>query len=646
MSAQLIESSPVEPLVVGVHLYPGDTWFREVQVRSVMTQAPVDLSGWVFEARLGEHVGAVDASRADEGRLAVEFTPEQTADAEWGDTVTVSGLLAGGRRTFLHGVVGAAVGSSIPVGPAQKTRVVSSDVDISVYAAPRGDKGADGSAVSVALVQRAEGAEGRAVAAADDAEGFASSARTDAGLATAAAASADTSADESAESARVALSASQGIVAARDAAAASAADADADADRAGTSAFSAAGSAAAAQSSEDDARGFRDAAEGFKTAAETARGGAEQARDLALAGQFLGSGLTSANDLNVITTPGVYRCGSGAFATTANNYPASGVAGVLTVTQWGGTGQVVQRYTPYPSTGTPNIIIGEWIRAYRGSAFSAWRFMASQRINNPAGQPGVEPFTFDDTSNRELALTPASIELGTVDLNAVTLAGSYRQRTPAEATTARNYPIANARVVLEVIPIESNLLEQRLTIVQGHTSAMRGHYVRRNAYGTWEPWVFFASQRVDQTAGRAIYTWDDVAGREQLIYGDTGWRNVTNDLVNQFGVTSSFALRRVGNRVIYYIEGITRGAGSPSQVAYVAPAGFKPFTSSGSARGLLHTASSPVTAYRVRADNNNPDVNIDVPIGGPALYGTVEWITHDAWPSVLPGVAVGGVPNA
>lgn len=144
MTAQLIESSPVEPLVVGVHLYPGDTWFREVHVRSMTTQAPVDLSAWVFEARLAEHVGVVDASRAAEGRLTMTFTPEQTADAEWGDVVTLSGTLAGGRRTFLHGSVGAAVGSSIPVGPSQKTRVVQSDVDISVYAAPRGDKGADG----------------------------------------------------------------------------------------------------------------------------------------------------------------------------------------------------------------------------------------------------------------------------------------------------------------------------------------------------------------------------------------------------------------------------------------------------------------------------------------------------------------------
>ncbi|WAC68893.1 SGNH/GDSL hydrolase family protein [Microbacterium sp. SL75] len=156
MSAQLFESSPVEPLVVGVHLYPGDTWFREVYVRSVTTQAPVDLSAWVFDARLGEHVGVVDASRSAEGRLAMTFTPEQTADAAWGDVVTLSGTLEGGRRTFLHGSVGAAVGSSIPVGPSQKTRVVQSDVDISVYAAPRGDKGADGTAISQALVEQVQ----------------------------------------------------------------------------------------------------------------------------------------------------------------------------------------------------------------------------------------------------------------------------------------------------------------------------------------------------------------------------------------------------------------------------------------------------------------------------------------------------------
>lgn len=535
MSAQLIESSPVEPLVVGVHLYPGDTWFREFDVRSVTTQAPVDLSGWVFEARLGEHVGAVDASRAAEGRLAVEFTPEQTADAEWGDAVTVSGMLAGGRRTFLHGVVGAAVGSSIPVGPAQKTRVVSSDVDISVYAAPRGDKGADGSAVSVALVQRAEGAEGRAVAAADDAEGFASSARTDAGLATAAAASADTSADESAESARVALSASQGIVAARDAAAASAADADADADRAGTSAFSAAGSAAAAQSSEDDARGFRDgakthrdAAEGFKTAAEAARGGAEQARDVALAGQFAGASLGTV-DLDTVTTPGVYRQNNQGNSTVARNYPATGTLGVLTVIQ---------------------------------ASTDAWM----QQEYDPSGFTG------------------------------------------------------QGRVV----------------------------YRRVRTGGTWQPWRTYASQRVDQTAGRAIYTWDDVNNREQLIYGDTGRRDITSLVTLPSGVTltsgSKILLQRTMFDVSVWIEEGLESSGAVAQSAILQlPAGFVPVAQGDLSSVLTRNGASIIGAVQTLMDGQ-------LRLGFSAATGTGAntrfrhtFKTVNAWPTSLPGVAVGSV---
>ncbi|WP_295837387.1 pyocin knob domain-containing protein [uncultured Microbacterium sp.] len=511
MSAQLIESSPVEPLVVGVHLYPGDTWFREVHVRSVTTQAPVDLSAWVFEARLGEHVGVVDASRAAEGRLAMTFSPEQTADVAWGDEVTLSGTLAGGRRTFLHGSVGAAVGSSIPVGPAQKTRVVSSGVDISVYAAPRGDKGEDGSAVSVALVQRAEAAEGRAVSAAGVASAAAGDAMGAASAAAGSASSAGAAAGVAAGNASTALSAAQGIVAARDAAAVSAGKANADADRAGTSAFNAGQSATAAQSSEDDARGFAVEAKGSRDAAE-------QARDLALAGQFLGTALTSATDLNAITTPGVYRCPSGAFATSANNYPAAGVAGVLTVTQWGGVGQVVQRYTPYPSTGTPNIIVGEWIRAYRGSAFSAWRFMASQRI--------------------------------------------------------------------------------------------------------------------DQTAGRAIYTLDDVNGREQLIYGDTGSRNVTALLSAEW--TGSAYLRRVGQTVSVNVNAGSSAAVPANTTILTLPSGFRP-------DGTINKIIAGGNVQHGVVTDGNGITRADTALT--ALRWYFSFTTSDPWPTSLPGTAAGSIPT-
>lgn len=170
MNAQLIESSPVEPLVVGVNLYPGDTWFREIRVVSTTSQAPVDLSAWVFEAHLGDAIGAVDASRAAEGLLSVTFAPSVTASAKRGTKMTIAGTLDGGRRTFVVGRVGAEVGSSIPVGLVQRKRVVQTDVDISVYAARRGDKGEDGASVSPALVARAEAAEARAATAADAAD--------------------------------------------------------------------------------------------------------------------------------------------------------------------------------------------------------------------------------------------------------------------------------------------------------------------------------------------------------------------------------------------------------------------------------------------------------------------------------------------
>lgn len=205
MSSQLIASSPVEPLAVGVNLYPGDTWFREVRVLSVTSQQPVNLSAWTFEARLGGALGVVDSSRAAEGRLSVSFDPSVTASAKRGTKLTIAGTLAGGRRTFVHGVVGAEVGSSIPVGLVQRTRVVSSDVDISVYAAPQGDRGADGEAVSRVLVERAETASTAAVQAgstASIAAGAAATSATVAGDASALAQAAAVAADAASSRAR------------------------------------------------------------------------------------------------------------------------------------------------------------------------------------------------------------------------------------------------------------------------------------------------------------------------------------------------------------------------------------------------------------------------------------------------------------
>ncbi|MDR6691482.1 hypothetical protein J2X55_002405 [Microbacterium sp. 1154] len=511
MSAQLFESSPVEPLVVGVHLYPGDTWFREVHVRSMTTQAPVDLSAWVFEARLAEHVGVVDASRSGEGRLAMTFTPEQTADAEWGDEVTLSGTLAGGRRTFLHGSVGAAVGSSIPVGPSQKTRVVQSDVDISVYAAPRGDKGEDGSAVSMVLVQRAEAAEGRAVSAAD----VASSA---AGSAIGAASAAGDAAGDAGEAAGVAVLASQGIVAARDAAATSAGKANTDADRAGTSAFSAAGSAAAAQGSENaagtartGAETARTGAEAARTGAETAKTAAEAARDAAQTTNFGGTTPAANTSLDTLTNPGVYRI------------------------TWG-------------------------------------------------------------------------------------------------AAVAQGAPYENFVGTFETLPRASNAVTQIAIKHNALSSDARRFYMRTQTGGGWGAWAVFASPRVDLTAGRAIYLWDDTAGRDQLIFGDTGRRDITS-LFGASVTAGRVLISRYGRHVTVTLDNVTVPSGAPT-VAGLIPVGFRTTSAA-----VYPVGYSPNTATVW----GNGDINLPT---GSGRYGSFTYLTEQAWPTSLPGTADGSVPSA
>lgn len=384
----------------------------------------------------------------------------------------------------------------------------------------------------------------------------------------------------------------------------------------------------------------RTGAETAKAGAETAKAGAEAARDLALAGQFLGSALTSANDLNAITTPGVYRCASGAFATSANNYPAVGVAGVLTVTQWGGAGQVVQRYTPYPSAGSPFVTVGEWVRAYRGSSFSAWRFIASQRINNPAGQPGVEVFTWDDQNAREQQMTPAAVALGTADLNAVTVLGTYTQGQTANATAARNYPVEGGSGTLEVLPNNAGVdLIQRYTVRHTGSRGRGGHYTRVLQGGTWTAWVFLAVQRVDQTAGRAIYAWDDVNGREQMIYGDTGWRSLGSAWLVNGWTCAGMYVRRCGQFVEVRVDGLNSAAATNAAFA-ILPTGFRGHSYIG-ARFAVVTSTNQ--GRRTSVVDNTLYVGYT---GTEDMSPSFTYSTTDAWPTTLPGTAVGSVPNA
>lgn len=156
--------------------------------------------------------------------------------------------------------------------------------------------------------------------------------------------------------------------------------------------------------------------------------------------------------------------------------------------------------------------------------------------------------------------------------------------------------------------------------------------------------------RVDQTAGRAIYTWDNVNNREQLAYGDTGWRDVSavtawTDAIFPAGVVTASGYPARVRRIGYNIElhfGIDKAAsGTPSAAAAI-PLGFRPV--SGAAVAAIG-GTSGLALFRAFHSGGTSLLVIQstVAITGGSI--TITYSTNDPWPTALPGTAISTIPN-
>lgn len=152
--------------------------------------------------------------------------------------------------------------------------------------------------------------------------------------------------------------------------------------------------------------------------------------------------------------------------------------------------------------------------------------------------------------------------------------------------------------------------------------------------------------RLDTTAGTRIFAGDT------MIFGDTGWRDVSQYLVAGLGVSSNFGrarMRRVAGRVYFDIKLDVTQSGV-TQVFNGIPIGFRAmpqypmdnqiFTASklgatvselksGTHAGVFYPNTSPL---QTGAATPWPD------------QGTVAWTssysTSDPWPTSLPGIPI------
>ena len=149
-------------------------------------------------------------------------------------------------------------------------------------------------------------------------------------------------------------------------------------------------------------------------------------------------------------------------------------------------------------------------------------------------------------------------------------------------------------------------------------------------------WVVLDGSYTDESVGRRLFQWDANNSRWQMTYGDTGWRDVSAGL--EAGTTGEWRMRRVNSTVTHHVYNVTNSSG----VMYTIPAGF---------RTVSYGTVIPLTKWDLTAGAvllNSPAAgNCTLSDGLKGYTGAYYMFTHDtsdAWPTTLPGSAVGSIP--
>ncbi|NKG22197.1 hypothetical protein [Paeniglutamicibacter terrestris] len=147
---------------------------------------------------------------------------------------------------------------------------------------------------------------------------------------------------------------------------------------------------------------------------------------------------------------------------------------------------------------------------------------------------------------------------------------------------------------------------------------------------------------VSETAGRAVRIWDYVNGREQLVYGESGLRDITALAPN---VTSGkLYLSRSRDEVSLVFSDVAMSGATGSAYDMLAaggiPVGFRPPITH-----WYNGVDGPPGLRRVGVASSGWVPVYLSPVPGDFYRGKVSWSTQQAWPTSLPGTAVGTIPN-
>jgi hypothetical protein len=143
----------------------------------------------------------------------------------------------------------------------------------------------------------------------------------------------------------------------------------------------------------------------------------------------------------------------------------------------------------------------------------------------------------------------------------------------------------------------------------------------------------------DESVGRRQFAWDTVNNRWQMVYGDSGIRVITADLVNGWTCSASLYIRRENNTVTLWSDGGLSGAAKTSDTLLTIPTGFR--------------AAQDHYCIAITTATNAALPYILATAGGLTCSSTTagqrinfRWTTTGAWPTVLPGTASGSIPYA
>ena len=271
-------------------------------------------------------------------------------------------------------------------------------------------------------------------------------------------------------------------------------------------------------------------------------------------------------------------------------------------------------------------------------------------------QVGSGLYTYDVPATAGKTYTfSAYIKSAATPRNAVALVvwrdGGGGALTTMTGTTVTTTTSGWTRVLVTgVAPAGAANAQPVITI--GSSVANEVHYF--DGFGFWEgaggQWALPGTPitnlgfYTDESVGRRLFQWDANNSRFQQTFGDTGWRDVTSLVTPPANLTiTTIYVRRI-NSTVYVRVNSQAAAGIAATVWSWSTIGTG-FTPVDIASQLFYYYRSFTDAQRQLWYRDNITADIGTSEANPSPLD-VSWIhvTSDAWPTTLPGSAVGSIP--